>query len=355
LSDHLKHIPEVALAEDARRRTYDKGPRIAYLDCFSGISGDMFLGALVDAGVPAKLFADTVAKLNIGATLEINPVNRSGISATKVDVIVDGKKEPPGELNEPGSHHDAVHAHAHSHDHEHAHVHQHDVGAPGLPGSSREAGGHTHLHGRSLTEIRKSISSAAISESAKRTAIAIFEKLGTAEAKIHNVSIEKIHFHEVGAVDAIVDIVCAAVGAEALGVDEFVCSALNVGGGTVNCAHGSFPVPAPATVEILKGAPVYSGEVQKELVTPTGAAIVATLATRFESFPNITINKTGYGAGSRDFPKHPNVLRIVIGDVVAQRHAGEGDGATPASPDTITVLEANLDDMNPQIFGYVME
>ena len=142
-------------------------------------------------------------------------------------------------------------------------------------------------------------------------------RLGAAEAKIHNVPIDKIHFHEVGAVDAIVDIVCAAVGAEALGVNEFICSPLNVGSGTVECAHGTFPVPAPATVEILKGVPVYSGEIKKELVTPTGAAIVATLAKRFESFPNMRIEKTGYGAGTRDLAGHPNVLRIVVGEAAA--------------------------------------
>src|SRR5207248_4605697 len=138
--------------------------------------------------------------------------------------------------------------------------------------------------------------------------IAIFEKLGAAESKIHNVPIEKIHFHEVGAVDALVDIVCAAVGAQALGVDEFICSPLNVGGGTVQCAHGTFPIPAPATVELLKGAPVYSSGPQAELVTPTGAAIVATLVKRFESFPAMKIQKSGYGSGTRDFPNHPNVL-----------------------------------------------
>src|SRR6185312_4556340 len=218
----------------------------------------------------------------------------------------------------------------------------------------------THSHGRHLTEIRQIISSAEISDSAKRTAIAIFQKLGAAEAKIHNVPIEKIHFHEVGAVDAIVDIVCAAVGAEALGVKQFVCSPLNVGGGTVLCAHGTFPVPAPATVEILKGVPVYSGEIQKELVTPTGAAIVATLASRFEEFPPMKIEKTGYGAGTRDFPGQPNVLRIVVGEPVASAAADRNVRPTQsdspqANEDTVTVLEANLDDLSPQVFGYVME
>src|SRR4029077_4731945 len=156
------------------------------------------------------------------------------------------------------------------------------------------------------------------------------------------------HFHEVGAVDAMVDIVCAAVGAEALRVDEIVCSPLNVGGGTIECAHGTFPVPVPATVELLKDAPVYSSGVQAELVTPTGAAIVKTLASRFAEFPPMTIEKSGYGAGSRDFPGHPNVARLTIGEAASAL-------AAKTASDTISVLEANLDDLNPQVFGYVMD
>ena len=207
----------------------------------------------------------------------------------------------------------------------------------------------SHEHARGLTEIREIISAASISEGAKKTAIAIFEALGRAEAKIHNTSIESVHFHEVGAVDAMVDIVCAAVGAEALGVEEIICSPLNVGGGTVKCAHGTFPVPAPATVELLKDAPVYSSGLQAELVTPTGAAIVKTLASRFAAFPEMTIEKSGYGAGSRDFPGHPNVVRLTIGEAASHALAAK------TASETITVLEANLDDLNPQVFGYVMD
>jgi pyridinium-3,5-bisthiocarboxylic acid mononucleotide nickel chelatase len=302
--------------------------RIAYLDCFSGISGDMFLAALIDAGVSPKLFEDTVAALNIGAKLEISKVNRSGISATKVDVIVNGKKDSPRETR---------------------------AGAP-APHHHHEPHTHDHPHGRGLTEIREIIRHSTISAAAKTTAIAIFEKLGAAESKIHNVPVDKIHFHEVGAADALVDIICAAVGAEALAVDEFICSPLNVGGGTIHCAHGTFPVPAPATVELLKGAPVYSSGIQSELVTPTGAAIVATLATRFSAFPEMKIEKTGYGAGTRDFPAHPNVLRLTVGEASkcgAGAPAREGSATT--AQDTITVLEANLDDLNPQVFGYVMD
>jgi uncharacterized protein (TIGR00299 family) protein len=157
-----------------------------------------------------------------------------------------------------------------------------------------------------------------------------------------------VHFHEVGAVDAIVDIVCAAVGVEALGVDEIICSPLNVGGGVMKCAHGTFPVPAPATVELLKDAPVYSSGLQAELVTPTGAAIVKTLASRFAAFPEMKIEKSGYGAGSQDFPGHPNVVRLTVGEAASTL-------AAKTASETITVLEANLDDLNPQVFGYVMD
>ena len=206
---------------------------------------------------------------------------------------------------------------------------------------------HSHSH-RGLNEIRGIIDAAEISASAKAKAIAIFEALGVAEAKIHAMPLERVHFHEVGAVDAMVDIVCAAVGSEALGVDAIVCSPLNVGGGTVKCAHGTIPVPAPATVELLKDAPVYSSGIQMELVTPTGAAIVKTLASRFSSFPEMKIEKSGYGAGSRDFPGQANVLRLVIGEAAAAL-------AAKTSSEMITVLEANLDDLNPQVFGYVMD
>jgi pyridinium-3,5-bisthiocarboxylic acid mononucleotide nickel chelatase len=310
--------------------------RIAYLDCFSGISGDMFLGALLDAGVSPKVFEQTVDALNVGARIEISRVNRSGISATKVDVVAHGEKDTPRTsrtkpaLSLPKGVSDP---HKHSETPVHHHHEQHH---------------HEHQHGRGLPEIREIISKAAISESAKRTAIAIFENLGQAESTIHNVPIERIHFHEVGAVDALVDIVCAAAGAEALAVDEIICSPLNVGGGTIECAHGTFPVPAPATVELLKGAPVYSSGLQAELVTPTGAAIVATLVKRFSSFPELKIEKTGYGAGTRDFPGHANVLRITIGEALPQL-------AAKTSQETISVLEANLDDLNPQVFGYVMD
>jgi len=369
--------------------------RIAYIECFSGISGDMFLGALLDAGVPPEVFTRTVEALGVDARLEISRVDRSGISATKLDVIAAGEKELPREefwekarstqqsalspakpsavahahdhghedahahshshghrhsrgdgeshthSHEHSHSHDREHSHEHSHahspDHSHDHGHQHDHGSK-----------HTHSH-RGLKEIRQIIQAASIRQSAKDRAIKIFGALGAAEAKVHNTDIEKIHFHEVGAIDAIVDIVCASVGAEALGVDEWVCSPLNVGGGTVVCAHGAFPIPAPATLELLKNAPVYSGEIQKELVTPTGAAIISVLASRFSQFPTMKTEKIGYGAGTRDFKNSPNVLLLTVGETTLTQHD------SPFPVEEITVLEANVDDMTPQVFGYVME
>ncbi len=337
--------------------------RIAYLDCFSGMSGDMFLGALIDAGVPAKLFEDAVAALDIGAHLEISRVNRAGITATKVDVFVHGEKELPREVfleqqSRRKREHDHAHEHVHAHDHKHAPEHvelrEHNFSQSGNEGTRAGAPAphehepHQHEHGRGLKEIREIISKAGIDEAAKCTALAMFEALGKAEAKIHNNDIEKVHFHEVGAVDAMVDITCSAVGAHALGVDEIVSSPLNVGGGTVKCAHGVLPVPVPATVELLQGAPVYSSGIQVELVTPTGAAIVKTLVKRYASFPSMTIEKSGYGAGSRDFAGHANVVRLTIGE-------SQPGLVQNTSQETISVLEANLDDLNPQVFGYVVE
>ena len=287
--------------------------RVAYLECFSGISGDMFLGALVDAGVSEALLRETVASLNVGAELRVRRVDRSGISSTKVDVLVNGEVERP------------VHNHSHAHD---------------------------QPHGRSLAEILTVIASADIPKPARETASRAFELLGQAEAGIHNVPIEKVHFHEVGAIDAIADIVCAAVGCDALGVAVFICSPLNVGGGTITCAHGEFPVPAPATLALLKGAPVYSSGVNAELVTPTGAALIRALDCKFSEFPQMRVETIGYGAGSRNPSGHPNVLRISVGELVEAQ-----EPAKPSEADlkTVTVLETTIDDLTPQVMGYVSE
>ena len=331
--------------------------KIAYLDCFSGISGDMLLGALVDAGVPMSLLQETVRALNVGAEITAARVDRNGISATKVDVIVGGVKDMPREEFLAQKHdHEHSHEHTHAdgtthshphadkaHSHEHSHEHTH---ADGTKHSHPHEHGHSHEH-RGLKEIRAIINHAQIPAGAKKRALQAFQLLGEAEAKIHNKDVETIYFHEVGSVDAIVDIVCGAVAAEYLKIDQWVCSPLNVGSGTVECAHGTLPVPAPATLELLKDAPIYSGPIQKELVTPTGAAMVRSLATRFGSMPKMKIEGAGYGAGARNFPGAANVLRVTIGESL------EKELTTPQ--DNIMVIEANLDDMSPQVFGYVID
>jgi len=331
--------------------------RIAYLDCFSGISGDMFLGALVDAGVSPKLLEDTVEALDIGARLQISRVMRDGISATKVDVYANGEKDLPREAFWEQQEHDHPHQHSHEHhDHDHDETVWRRGSAPPRTGKKPVPTQPGQKHDRSLTEIRAIFNKAAISGTAKATAIKIFEALGEAEAEIHNTSVERVHFHEVGAADAMVDIVCAAVGAESLAVEEWVCSPLNVGGGTVKCAHGTLPVPAPATLKLLQDAPVYSSGPQVELVTPTGAAIVKTLIARFAPFPAMKIERAGYGAGTREFPEHPNLLRLTIGEAQPADGASTSPSTSPnTSNDRITVLEANLDDLSPQVLAYAME
>lgn len=315
--------------------------RIAYLECFSGISGDMLLGALVDARPElAPLVERTARSLDVGAQLEITRVQRSGITATKVDVLVHGEKDRPREAHDHGHEH-AGHDASH-HDHR-KHRPSRQAASPG----ETQSHGHEHAHGRSLTEIRRIVAKAEISDGAREKAVAVFEALGRAEAKIHGVDVEQIHFHEVGAADALVDIVCGCVGADALGADRWICSPLNVGGGTVECVHGIFPVPAPATVELLKQAPVYSSGLEVELVTPTGAALARVLASGYGAFPRMNIEGSGYGAGTRDFAGHANVLRLTVGEAL------EAEGATGL--EIISVLEATIDDLNPQIFGYVME
>lgn len=306
--------------------------RIAYLDCFAGISGDMFLGALVDAGVPPQVLRDAVAALHVGASLRIEKVDRGGISSTKVHVLegetpAEGvgsqpQQEPIGDTLKAESLHTAGRPHSHE-PHTHA---------------------KPHAHGRSLTTIRALIQAAPLPEPVKRTAIRTFVLLGEAEAKIHNVPVDEIHFHEVGAVDAIVDIVAASAGIHHLQAGAWHCSPLNVGGGTVACAHGTFPVPAPATAELLRGLPTYSAHVQKELVTPTGAALIRALEPRFGQQPAMRVEQIGYGAGTRNPKDFPNVLRVSI-----------GDSAEFPAQEMVTVLETALDDLSPQVLAYVAE
>jgi uncharacterized protein (TIGR00299 family) protein len=285
--------------------------RIAYLDCFAGISGDMFLGALLDAGLAPQVLHDAIASLNLGASLKIEKTDRSGISSTRA-LVFDGTQLAE-KSNEPHTH-------------------------------EKKPEEKAHHHGRHLSSIRKIIQASSLADEVKQTAIHAFELLGASEAKIHNVPVEKIHFHEVGAIDAIVDIVAASAGIHALAVEQWFCSPLNLGGGSIDCAHGHFPVPAPATADLLRGLPTYSADPQIELVTPTGAAILRALAPTFSQPPVMRVHRIGYGAGGNNLKGFPNVLRLNI-----------GESAQAASTNTVTVLETALDDLNPQIIAHVAE
>jgi len=283
--------------------------RIGYLECFSGISGDMLLGALVDAGVPFSLLEETAAVLNVGAHLEMHKLSRGGLAATKVDVHTP---------DQPANH---------SHDsHEHAH----------------EA--HTHAPHRHLSTILEIIRTAPLSEAVKNRASRAFQLLGEAEAAIHSIPIENVHFHEVGAVDTIVDIVCTAVGVESLGVDRWLASPLNVGSGTVECQHGTLPVPAPATLALLADAPVYAAGLPMERVTPTGAAVLRMLDVHYGSLPAMRVKASGYGAGGRETPGQPNLLRLLVGEETES-----------AATEPIAVIETVIDDSSPQLLAYVSE
>jgi uncharacterized protein (TIGR00299 family) protein len=269
--------------------------KLAYFDCFSGISGDMTLGALVDAGCAVGHLRAELGGLQVsGWELTAEKVWKNGMAATYVKVVTEDQSKH-----------------------------------------------------RPLGAILEILEKSQLAPVVRDRAGAIFRRLGEAEARVHDVPVEKIHFHEVGAVDAIVDIVGACIGFHALGIERFACSALNVGGGTAKMAHGVLPVPAPATANLLQGKPTYSNGVQKELVTPTGAAIVATLCDTFGSQPAMSVSTIGYGAGTADLEGQPNVVRIMVGEAAEKTVAGFDE--------EIAVIEANLDDMNPQIYGYFLE
>jgi hypothetical protein len=314
--------------------------RIGYLECFSGISGDMLLGALVDAGVPFDALAETAAALNVGARLEMRKVSRGGLAAIKVDVLGEGAREQGSEGAEDSLGHDHEHAHeAHVH-HSQDHVH-----GPHEDHTHESHEHHEHAPHRSLSMILKIIQAAPIKDSLKRRSAHAFQLLGEAEAAIHSIPIEKVHFHEVGAVDTIVDIVCAAAGCEALGVDRWMASPLNVGSGTVKCAHGTLPVPAPATLALLGDAPVYAAGAPMERVTPTGAAVLRMLDVGYGVLPAMSVKARGYGAGGRDTPGEPNLLRLLVGEAE--------EGAESTEP--IAVIETVVDDATPQLLAYVSE
>lgn len=266
-----------------------------YFDCFAGASGDMILGALIAAGVDPEAFKRQLSLLNVaGYTIDFETVDRSGISATYARVQT----------------------------------------------------GEQHAH-RHLSDILKIIYNSGLSDGVKERAAKIFSRLAEAEARVHNQPVERIHFHEVGALDAIVDVVGAAIGFEMLGIEHFVASALHVGSGTVNMEHGRFPVPPPAVAELLKGVPFYSTDIVGELVTPTGAAIITTVCTDYGPIPRMKLLQTGYGAGTRQYEKFPNALRVLVGE--------DQPVAEVTDSERLWMIETNMDDISPQILGHVME
>ena len=268
--------------------------KIAYFDCFSGISGDMTLGALIAVGLKIEQLEAELAKLNLtGFKLEVKAAQRGGITATKLEVILDKASRP---LNR-------------------------------------------------LPQIIQIIEQSQLSPQIKSKAILIFNRLAQAESKVHGTDLSQVHFHELGALDAIVDIVGSVIGLELLEIGQVNASALNVGSGTVNTEHGQLPIPAPATLELLKNIPIYSNGTQFELVTPTGAAIISTLAKEFGHYPAMQIAQIGYGAGSQELGPRPNMLRLVLGE---SRDSINYD-------DEIAVLETDVDNMNPEFYGWVME
>jgi uncharacterized protein (TIGR00299 family) protein len=264
-----------------------------YFDCFAGASGDMILGAAVAAGVDPNHLREQLSLLPVsGFSLDVETVNRAGLSATYARVET---------------------AHEHSH--------------------------------RSLTDIKQIIHGSDLADVVKQRAVQIFTRLAEAEARVHNEPVDHVHFHEVGALDAIVDVVGAAICFDALKIERFVCSPLHVGSGMVKMAHGHFPIPPPAVAELLKGVPFYATEIKGELLTPTGAAIITTVCTEYGPIPQMTSEATGYGAGTREYPDFPNVLRVILGET-------EAHGATD---ERLWMLETNLDDASPQIIGHVMD
>jgi uncharacterized protein (TIGR00299 family) protein len=315
--------------------------RIGYLECFAGISGDMLLGALVDAGAPIELLQRTAASLALGAQLRESRVSRSGIESTKIDVVVDGHLHEPAAATGPVEQEAGYLIDAHRHDHSHHHHHEHPAEE-----HTHGHGDHEHDHGRSLPQIRSLLQHADLTQRARSLSLNAFALLATAEGRIHGVPAEEVHFHEVGAVDAIVDIACCAAAVDALDLDRWYCSPVNVGSGFVNCAHGRFPVPAPATAELLKNLPVYSAHVQAELVTPTGAALLRALDCRFDAVGVMRTQAIGYGAGTRNPDRFPNVLRLNIGEIADAQQLGE---------EKVTVLECAVDDLSPQVMAHTAQ
>lgn len=287
--------------------------KILYFDCFSGISGDMTMGALLDAGGDAEALKRDLAKLNLGDAfhLHIQKKLKNGVMSTHVDVATDhvhGDHDHEHHHDHDHDDHDHDHEHDHDHDHDHDHEHDHDHDH-----EHDHDHGHTHEHvHRGLSDVTAVIEQSDLEPEVKETAKKIFRTLAEAEAKMHGTTVDEVHFHEVGAIDAIVDVCGAAILLHQLKPDRIVCSKINVGTGYVQCAHGLFPVPAPAVAEILRGEPYFMGPGRGELCTPTGAAIVKTMADEFGRMPVMEVESVGYGAGVREMDTL-NALRVFIG------------------------------------------
>jgi pyridinium-3,5-bisthiocarboxylic acid mononucleotide nickel chelatase len=291
---------------------------VYHLDCGSGIAGDMFLGACLDLGMPVEVLNDMVARLGLpGIGVEIRKASRGGFVGTRFRVLEHGKPIEGPDPEEHGHHH-----HEHGHDHGHHHGHQH---------------GHT----RGLAEIRELIQGSALSEPVKERALRLFQRLGEAEAKAHGMPVERVHFHEVGAIDSIVDLVGAAAAVEFLAPERLTCGPVNLGSGRVRMAHGEVPIPAPATAELLRGVPVFGGP-GGELTTPTGAVILAELVDAYVDLPAMVLEGVGYGLGKKELTTHPNALRLLRGRSAAV-HA------------EVMVVEAEIDDLPGEGFGFLME
>ncbi|MFJ7364293.1 LarC family nickel insertion protein [Peribacillus frigoritolerans] len=291
--------------------------RTLYFDCFSGISGDMVIGALIDAGADPVQMEEELKKLNIEEEYNLSwgKVVKNGITSTKFDVFLTSKSEQTLQYSHSHGHehsHEHEHSHGHSHSHEHEHSHGHERSHGHEHNHSHVP--HSHHGSRTYKQIVEAINEANFNESVTNMSLAIFKKIGEAEGHIHGLPLDKVHFHEVGAVDSIIDIIGAAILIDQLGIESVQSSAIPTGSGHIHIDHGIYPVPAPATLEILKGVPIASNDIRSELATPTGAAIAAVLAETFGSLPAMTVESIGYGAGTKTFENHPNVLRVIVGE-----------------------------------------
>jgi pyridinium-3,5-bisthiocarboxylic acid mononucleotide nickel chelatase len=315
-----------------------------HLECFSGLAGDMFLGACLDLGMPLAVLAEAVDRLRLpGVSIAARKATRGGLAGTRFRVLVDGRPlegpDPEEREGEGGHRHRHGHDHAHSHGHDPPHDHPRDLS---------HAHGHEHGPGRDLPAIRRLIGESGLATAVKERALRLFQRLGEAEAKVHGVPVAEVHFHEVGAVDSIVDLVGAAAAVEHLAPERLTSSPVNVGGGRVRIAHGEVPVPAPATAELLRGVPIYGGA-GGELTTPTGAVLLAELVDAFAEVPSLVLTEIGYGLGRREVAGSPNAVRLLAGTARAR-----ADLAAPAHPEVL-VVECEVDDLPGEGFGFLME